>query len=224
MALEVGRSIGRSTVDSGAATMKMMSSTRMTSMNGVTLISCVSPKSSSSSTSVNVTPIHYSATCALLRGAPDRSRTHTVEVARQLPTGRSGRTVDQLEIAFRDAREVIVEHDRWNCCEQTDCCCEQRLGDAGRDDRQVGRLRFRNANEAVHDAPDGAEQSDERRSCTNRREHAHAHADAARLRARDLGEARRRALLDAGLVVDVRREPRFVDRRADESTHDALVA
>jgi hypothetical protein len=38
-AVEVGRSTATSTVASGAATMKMMSRTRMTSMKGVTLIS-----------------------------------------------------------------------------------------------------------------------------------------------------------------------------------------
>jgi hypothetical protein len=36
-----------STVESGAATMKMISSTRITSMNGVTLISEISERSSS---------------------------------------------------------------------------------------------------------------------------------------------------------------------------------
>ncbi len=51
-AVEDGRSTGRSTVESGAATMKMISSTSITSMNGVTLISWVSPKSSASSTSL----------------------------------------------------------------------------------------------------------------------------------------------------------------------------
>ena len=39
-ALEAGRSTEMSTVASGAAIMKMISSTRITSMNGVTLISC----------------------------------------------------------------------------------------------------------------------------------------------------------------------------------------
>src|SRR5580658_10507166 len=42
-AFEVGRSTATSTVASGAAIMKMISSTKMTSMNGVTLISWISP-------------------------------------------------------------------------------------------------------------------------------------------------------------------------------------
>src|SRR6202043_1460560 len=46
-ALEAGRSTETSTVASGAAIMKMISSTRMTSMNGVTLISCTSARSTS---------------------------------------------------------------------------------------------------------------------------------------------------------------------------------
>ena len=60
---EVGRSTGKSTVASGAATMKMISSTSITSMNGVTLISWVSAKSPSSSNSLPAieTAIAYSA-------------------------------------------------------------------------------------------------------------------------------------------------------------------
>ena len=46
LAEETGRSTATSTVESGAATMKMMSSTSITSMNGVTLISCTSSISS----------------------------------------------------------------------------------------------------------------------------------------------------------------------------------
>ncbi len=47
-AVDAGRLTATSTVASGAATMKMISSTRITSMNGVTLISWVSAKSSPS--------------------------------------------------------------------------------------------------------------------------------------------------------------------------------
>src|SRR5262249_38316452 len=128
--------------------MKMMSSTRMTSMKGVTLISWVSPKSSSSSTSVKMTPI------ALLRRAPHRARRDAVEVARQLTAGEAGGAVDQLQIAFGDAREVVVDDDRRNGGEQPDRRRQQRFGDAGRDHREVGGLRLRDADEAVHDAPD----------------------------------------------------------------------
>jgi hypothetical protein len=48
-----------STVASGAAIMKMISSTSITSMNGVTLISCASSRSGSPGASR--TPIVYSA-------------------------------------------------------------------------------------------------------------------------------------------------------------------
>jgi len=47
-------------------------------------------------------------------------------------------------------------------------------GDAGRDHRQIGGLRLRDADEAVHDAPDGAEQPDERRGRPNGGENASA--------------------------------------------------
>ena len=40
---------------------------------------------------------------------------------------------------------------------------QQRLGDAGRHHRQIGGVRLRDADEAVHDAPHRAEQADERR-------------------------------------------------------------
>ena len=46
VAFDTGRSTATSTVESGAATMKMMSSTRVTSMKGVTLMSAISPMSS----------------------------------------------------------------------------------------------------------------------------------------------------------------------------------
>ena len=42
-ALVCGRSIGTPLASSGAATMKMISSTSMTSMNGVMLISAMAP-------------------------------------------------------------------------------------------------------------------------------------------------------------------------------------
>ncbi|MCY1245363.1 hypothetical protein D9M72_585100 [compost metagenome] len=47
LAVEAGRSTLMSTVASGAATMKMINSTSITSMNGVTLISWFSDRSSS---------------------------------------------------------------------------------------------------------------------------------------------------------------------------------
>ncbi|MNV87135.1 hypothetical protein D3C71_1812350 [compost metagenome] len=46
LAVEAGRSTLMSTVAKGAATMKMISSTSITSMNGVTLISWFSARSS----------------------------------------------------------------------------------------------------------------------------------------------------------------------------------
>ncbi len=79
VAVELGKSTGRSTVESGAAIMKMISSTSMTSMNGVTLISCASPKSSSS---FSLTDAPMLVTPASLRGARHHAAA-AIEVARQ---------------------------------------------------------------------------------------------------------------------------------------------
>src|SRR5262249_29898596 len=58
-----------------------------------------------------------------------------------------------------------------------ECGRQQRFGDAWRDDREVGGMRLRDADEAVHDAPDGTEQADEGGGCTNGGKHAGAAQD-----------------------------------------------
>src|SRR4051794_23702007 len=115
--------------------MKMMSSTSMTSMNGVTLISCVSPNSSSSR-SLSEAPM------ALLRGARKHAAVLAIEIARQQTADRAGGAADEFEIAPRAAREVIVEDHRRDRRHQSDRGREQRFGDAGRDDSKVGGLRL----------------------------------------------------------------------------------
>src|SRR5690606_19275322 len=146
---------GRSTVDSGAATMKMIRRTRITSMNGVTLISWASPYSSSSSKP----PSAIDAPIGLLRRARGEGTVGAVQIARQQPAGRSRGAPDQFGVAPRHAREVVVDDDRRNGGDKAERGREQRLGDAGRHHREVGGLRLRNPDEAVHDAPHGAEQA-----------------------------------------------------------------
>ena len=55
--------------------------------------------------------------------------------------------------------------------EEADRGREQRFCDAGRNDRKVGGLRLRDADERIHDAPDRTEQADERGGRTDRRKH-----------------------------------------------------
>ena len=66
--------------------------------------------------------------------------------------------------------EFIVENDRGDGGEQAERGGEQRLGDAGRDHREVGVLADGDGLEARHDAPHRAEQSDERRRRADRRQ------------------------------------------------------
>src|SRR5439155_7529831 len=105
---EVGRSIGRSTVASGAATMKMIKSTSITSMKGVTLISWVSAKSPSSSNSL---PAIETAIALLRRRARAAADMGAVEIARQQPRRSTRGAVDELKIALRHPREVVVDND-----------------------------------------------------------------------------------------------------------------
>src|SRR5262245_7870269 len=90
--------------------MKMIKSTSITSMNGVTLMSCDSGKSSSSA---SISP--SDAAIVLLRGAQQRARRSlverpVVEIARQQPPDRSRRAADQIEVAARAAIEEVVDH------------------------------------------------------------------------------------------------------------------
>src|SRR4051812_14100079 len=180
---------------SGAATMKMINSTSITSINGVTLISWVSAKSPSSSNSLPATETAI----ALLRRCAPTADMGAVEIARQQPRRHARGAIDELKIALRHPREVIVDDHRRNRRDQADRGCEQRLGDAGRDDRQIGGLCLGDADEGVHDAPDRAEQADERRGRADGGEQAHAEPDAAGFRADDFGRTRGGALLDAGV-------------------------
>src|SRR5579883_2276769 len=205
-ALEDGRSTAMSTVASGAATMKMMSRTSMTSMNGVTLISWTSSSSSlpwSRRTLIGV------ASCLL------RSRPHpmmldaAVEIAAD-EAQHLGRGVAELRAIARDrAGEHIVDHDGRNRGCEPEGRRQQRLGDARRHHGEVRRMRLRDADEAVHDAPHRAGEADERRGRPDGGEHAGGAADPAAERRLDALEARSDALLDAVLIDRVRGEPQL---------------
>src|SRR5437667_7495036 len=125
-------------------------------MNGVTLISWVSAKSPPSSNSLPATETAI----ALLRRCAPAADMGAVEIARQQPRRRARGAVDELEIALRHPREVIVDDDRRDRGDEADRGREQRFRNAGRDDGKVGGLRLRDADEGIHDAPDRAEQAD----------------------------------------------------------------
>jgi hypothetical protein len=71
---------------------------------------------------------------------------------------------------------------------QTNGRRKKRFGNAGRHHSEVRRLQFGNSDEAIHDAPDSAEQADKRGGGANCGEHAHSEADTTSLRAGDFGE------------------------------------
>ena len=181
-------------------------------MNGVTLISC-----SLGEIVVAVIEAHAhgatpppTATTDLRAGgraaARSRSRlTSRIDLRR--------RVAEQRAIAGDLAREHVVDHDRRDRGDEAERGREQRLGDAGRDHREIGGLRFRNADEAVHDAPDGAEQADERRGRADGREHAGAARHVRGRRRLDALEPRGDALLDAVALHACRRRAAARRRR-----------
>ena len=146
-----------------------------------------------------------------------------VEIARQQPRRGARRPADQFEVALGHAREVIVDDHGGDRGDQTERGRKQRLGDAGRDDGKIRRLRFRDADKAVHDAPDRAEQADEGRRRADGGEQSHAEPDPARFGAHDFGKARCRAFLDAGVAGNSRRQPRLAHCRGEQRRQHAAL-
>src|ERR1700687_5031583 len=129
----------------GVATMKMISSTSITSTSGVTLMSPITSSCSSR---------RWKA-----MGVPVRSG--------EVPL----RQVEELHHEVFDAcpqlaaavSEVVVGDERRDRGAQPGGGVDQRLGDAGRDRDDRSRAGAADVFEGHHDPPDGAEQTDERR-------------------------------------------------------------
>src|SRR5579883_1839586 len=127
-AVEVGRLTATSTVASGAATMKMIKSTSITSMNGVTLISWISSKPSSpwsSRTLIRLRPFG-----SLRRRTPlarlDFRGLVEIDVATGHPQHLGRGIGKQRPVCGDRTREHIVDHDRRNCGREPEGCREQR--------------------------------------------------------------------------------------------------
>src|SRR6516162_11134856 len=189
-----------STVASGAATMKMISSTSITSINGVTLISCISSSVSSPWSRRALMTTHSSTLDSGQWRRPPRGRSRhddALEVAADEPQDLRRGIANPGAIARDRPREHVVDHHGRNGGRKPECGRQQRFSDARRDDREVGGMRLRDADEAVHDAPDGTEQADEGGGRTNGGKHAGAAQDPPPVACFDALETRRDPLLDA---------------------------
>src|SRR5260370_13002500 len=131
-AVEEGRSTKISTVARGAATMKMINSTSITSMNGVTLISWVSTRSSSSR-AIRM-DMRYS---KLFRSVRQRQAL-AIEIAAHVSDHLRGSVREQRAIAGDRAREHVLDDDRGHRRDEPQCGREQRLADAWRHHREIG--------------------------------------------------------------------------------------
>src|SRR3569833_1083944 len=154
-----GRSSGTPTVSIGADTMKMMSSTSITSTIGVTLSSATTglrrprrpPPPDELATFIAMIacpncPSHY--TC--------RPSASLVDLTRQNGGKFIGEAFQPLGLPVHLGGELIVEDSGRNGGDKADGGRKQRLRDTRRHHRQRGSFRRRDRLEARHDAPDRA--------------------------------------------------------------------
>src|SRR5690606_2113391 len=157
---DAGRFTFTSTVASGAATIKIISRTSMTSINGVTLISCISPLSSRFSLrriAIQSTYAQFGRRMYRFNGAGVQ-----VQIAALQQQNLRGNVTQCGFVTANHAREDVIDNNRRDSGNQTDSRGQQRFCDTRRDDRKVSGLRLGDTDKAVHDAPDGTEQADER--------------------------------------------------------------
>src|SRR5216117_3560090 len=132
----VGRSM-MAGVTSGAVTMKITSSTSITSTYGTMLMSCIGPR------------LRCRAGMVLLH------RLAMEDVGELLHEA-----LEAVAQALDVVRVAVVRHHRRDGGEQADRRGDERLGDAGRHLRERRLLNVREAAKGVHDAPYRAEQAD----------------------------------------------------------------
>src|SRR5690349_5936101 len=157
---------------SGVTIMKMISSTSMTSIIGVTLMSALTADDPESAVDM-ATAGHRLLGLEFLGEdrAPELASHALDQVVDQFLRG-----VGHLDRQVLDlGREVVVRPHRRNRDHETERRGDQCLGDTGRDARQAaGRALRRHAHERVHDTHRGAQQADERRRRADGAEHAEA--------------------------------------------------
>src|SRR5262249_14078702 len=179
-AVDARRFTRMSTVASGAATMKMISSTSIASINGVTLISCISSSVSSPWSRRTLMTTHSSTLDSGQWRRPPRGRSRhddALEVAADEPQDLRRGIANPGAVAPDRPREPVVHDPGGNGAHMPACGGQLRFGDPRRDNREVGGMRLRDADEAVHDAPDGTKQADEGGGRTNGGKHAGAAQD-----------------------------------------------
>src|SRR4030042_1939332 len=138
----------------GAVTMKMTRRTSMTSIKGVTLIS---------ERDVPILPLlDRDRDCGL-------SAIESVGDIQEFQ-GEIFHLGDQV---LDPVEEMIVGDDRRDGGEKHYGRSDQGFGDAGRHGHQAGRPDDADLEEGVHDAPDSAEEADERRDAARRSQEAH---------------------------------------------------
>src|SRR4029077_2014575 len=155
----LGRSIATPCCRIGAVTMKMMSSTSMTSTSGVTLMSEIAPPS---------------------LGAPN-----AMLFLQKMPLGDveelGAEVIHLCRQHAKLAGETVVHHHGRDGSSQTDGRGNERLRDAGCDGLDARRRRGREPHERRHDAPHGAEEPDERGGAGRRGEEGEATLEAGHL-------------------------------------------
>jgi hypothetical protein len=123
------------------------------------------------------------------------------------------RGVGNLRLVTGDgAGEDVVDHNGRDRSDQTQCSGQQCFGDTRGHNGKVGGLGFGDADEAVHDAPHGTEQADERRGGTDGGEHAGAAAHVATAGGNQTLKAEADALLDAFFFAAVDRQAHLFER------------
>src|ERR1700709_1661131 len=145
---------------SGAVTMKMTSSTSITSMYGTTLMSDMARRELPRMLERIGPPAILNSLVSL-----------TLQDVRELFNKRfeaDGEAVDIVCVA-------VVRHHRRNCGEQADCRSHKRLGNTRRHVRKRCLLYVSEAAERIHDPPDRAEQTNIRTDRTHRREKREVH-------------------------------------------------
>src|SRR5208283_4496803 len=137
----------------GAATMKTISRTSITSTSGVTLMSAMGAESNSES---------------CLRSAKAIAVSFLGKLAGELHLEHADEGGEASAIGGDVAADAVVEDHGGNGGDEPERGCKQGLGDARRHDGEARVVGGGDALEGVHDAPNRAEQPDEGRDRANR--------------------------------------------------------